>query len=215
MLTDPQLRSINDDLIIYQPYQSPIAGSKDTSLRFLKIPNPHLPRVPKEDPEEVEETQQERRLPLRSLHDVSGYSTVFMPGQSPCFIIKSALSPPAVFDMCDSSVKCLTPLHSSTCQKGFLYIDGEVNQARPNESKRADKTQGVTRAAQLPSQRRYETGWVTRRVPLGEEVHALAYHEEMDVYVLGTSTTLDFRLPEDEFHSHWTAEGVHPLRVSK
>ncbi|KAF6229894.1 hypothetical protein HO133_004231 [Letharia lupina] len=184
------LRSANEDLIIYQPYQSPIEGSKDTSLRFLKIPNPHLPRTPKEDPADVEEREQERRQPLRSLHDISGYSAVFMPGQSPCFIIKSASSPPGVIDMCDGSVKSLTQLHSSTCQKGFLYIDGE----------------GITRAAQLSSQSRYETGWVTKRVPLGEEIHALAYHEEMDAYVLGTCTIVDFKLPEDEFHSHWTAE---------
>ena len=69
----------------------------------------------------------------------------------------------------------------------------------------------MTHAAQLPSQSQYETGWATKRIPLGEEVHALAYHEEMDAYVLGTSTTVDFRLPEDEFHSHWTAEGMRTL----
>ena len=73
----------------------------------------------------------------------------------------------------------------------------------------------MTHAAQLPSQSQYETGWVTRRIPLGEEVHALAYHEEMDAYVLGTSTTFDFRLPEDEFHSHWTAEGMQTLQILK
>ena len=126
-LTDSQLRSAHDDLVIYQPYQSPIEGSKDTSLRFLKIPNPHIPRTPKEDLVEVEEKQQERRQPLRSLHDVGGYSTVFMPGQSPSFIIKAASSPPGVIEMCDKSVKSLTQLHSPICQKGFLYVDREVS----------------------------------------------------------------------------------------
>ncbi|CAF9940116.1 MAG: mRNA cleavage and polyadenylation factor subunit, partial [Alectoria fallacina] len=184
------LRSANDDLIIYQPYQSPIEGSKDTSLRFLKIPNPHLPSIPNEDDADVEKEQQGRLQHLRSLHDVGGYSAVFMLGQSPCFIIKSASSPPQVIDMCGGSVKSLTELHSPTCHKGFLYIDGE----------------GTTRTAQLPLQSQYETGWVTRRIPLGEEVHALTYHEEMDAYVLGTSTVVDFKLPDDEFHSHWTAE---------
>ena len=130
MLTDHhQLRSTYDDLIIYQPYQSPIEGSQDTSLRFLKIPNPHLPSVPKEDPTDIDERQHDRRQPLRSLHDVDGYSAVFMPGQSPCFIIKSASSPPAVIDMRGGAVKSLTQLHSPSCQKGFLYIDGEVSRA--------------------------------------------------------------------------------------
>ena len=126
MLTDLQLRSASDDLIMYQPYQSPLEGSKDTSLRFVKIPNSHLPSIPNEDPAD-EERQKERPQPLRSMHDVSGYSAVFMPGQSPCFIIKSASSPPKVIDMCDSLVKCITQLHSPTCQKGFLYVDGEVS----------------------------------------------------------------------------------------
>ena len=83
--------------------------------------------MPKEDPTGFEEDLQERRLPLRSLHDISGYSAVFMPGQSPCLIIKSASSLPIVIDMCDSSVQSLTQLHSPTCQKGFLYVDGEVS----------------------------------------------------------------------------------------
>lgn len=80
-------------------------------------------------------------------------------------------------------------------------------------NKRNDQNQGITRAGQLPSQSQYETGWVTRRIPLGEEVHALTYHEELDAYVLGTSTIVDFKLPEDEFHSQWTAEGIHTMHT--
>ena len=37
----------------------------------------------------------------------------------------------------------------------------------------------------------------------------------MEAYVLGTSTIVDFKLPEDDFHVNWTAEGiltVHMLR---
>lgn len=36
---------------------------------------------------------------------------------------------------------------------------------------------------------------------------ALTYHEEKDAYILGTGTTVDFKLPEDEFHSQWSLEG--------
>ena len=35
----------------------------------------------------------------------------------------------------------------------------------------------------------------------------------MDAYVLGTSNTFDFKLPEDEFHSNWTAEGMHTTHI--
>lgn len=127
-----QLRSAKNDLIIYQPYQSPIEGSKDTELRFLKIPNPHMPRAMEEAlPEDEQEEVPQPLRPLRQLHDVGGYSTVFMPGTSHSFIIKSASSPPNVIDVAESSVESLTQLHTSDCRKGFLYIDGEVGHMKP------------------------------------------------------------------------------------
>ena len=50
---------------------------------------------------------------------------------------------------------------------------------------------------------------------MGEEVTALTYHEEKDAYILGTSTVVDFKLPEDEFHSQWSLEGDCPFRVAQ
>ena len=61
--------------------------------------------------------------------------------------------------------------------------------------------------SQLPPDRHYETGWVTHKISLGEEIQAFDYHDKMDCYVLGTSQKLDFRLPEDEFHYEWSNEG--------
>ena len=69
-----------------------------------------------------------------------------------------------------------------------------------------DAIQGQTYAAQLPLESQYDTGWVTRRVHLGEECHALGYHLEKDVYVIGTSTSVPFKLPHDDFHAEWAAE---------
>ncbi|KAK4691022.1 cleavage and polyadenylation specificity factor subunit 1, partial [Lecanoromycetidae sp. Uapishka_2] len=66
--------------------------------------------------------------------------------------------------------------------------------------------QGKSHAAQLPLHSQYDTGWVTQRIPLGQEVHALSYQPEKDAYILGTSTTVPFRLPEDEFHIEWANE---------
>ncbi len=120
-----QLRSASDDLIVYQPYQSPIEGSKDTALRFLKISNPHLPKVPTDI--SLQDEQQECGQPLRSLHDLGGYSAVFKPGSSPSFLIKSSSSLPQVINFAEASVKSLGHLHTPNCQSGFLYIDGKVN----------------------------------------------------------------------------------------
>lgn len=153
-----------------------------------------------------DEEQQRPRQPLRQLHDVGGYSTVFMPGPSPCFIFKSASSPPQVIVVAESSIKSLTQFHTSDCRKGFLYIDGEVSKPSRTQEKRADYEQGKTQAARLHQYSEYDTGWVTRRITLAEEAHALCYHPEKDAFVLGTSTPVPFKLPDDDFHAEWAAE---------
>lgn len=121
-----QLRSATDDLTIYQPYQSPIEGGSETSLRFLKISNPVLARAPVDDP--TESGHIKRDQPLQALQDVRGYSTVFLPGASPSFILKSASSTPRVIGLRTGPIKTMTGLHTPSCQRGFVYVDSDVSQ---------------------------------------------------------------------------------------
>ena len=114
---------MNDDLVIYQPYQSHIEGSRDTALRFLKIPNPHVPRG---STEPLLPEQQNLSPLLQTLHDVGGFSAVFMAGTSPAFIIKSASCPPHVIGVCEAVIESLTPIHTLSCPKGVVYTNGEV-----------------------------------------------------------------------------------------
>ncbi|KAL9608934.1 MAG: hypothetical protein Q9167_006257 [Letrouitia subvulpina] len=65
---------------------------------------------------------------------------------------------------------------------------------------------GYVNVAQLPQDSRFETGWVTRKIPLGEEVQALDCHPPTQTYVIGTSSKTDFKLPEDENHPDWGLE---------
>ena len=112
--------------MIYQPYQSHVEGSRDTALRFLKIPNPYVPRSSTDNLSQ----DQERLCPLlQSLHDVGGFSAVFMAGTSPAFVIKSASCPPHVIGVSEASVKSCTPIHTPSCPKGVVYVDGEVTQS--------------------------------------------------------------------------------------
>ncbi|MCJ1428150.1 mRNA cleavage and polyadenylation factor subunit [Sticta canariensis] len=186
------LRSTNDDLTIYQPYQSPLEGSSDTVLRFLKLSS-SLPR-PAAEPL-YEDEQHNRVQPLRAIQDLDTYSTVFMPGNKPSFIIKSASSPPQFINLRTGPVRSLSRLNTSKCEKGFVYIGDN----------------GSTQAAKLPSASGYSTGWVTRRIFLGEEVQALDYHQEKDCYVIGIVHTADFRLSEDDFHNDSVIEDTNFL----
>jgi hypothetical protein len=60
------------------------------------------------------------------LNDVCGYSTVFQRGTSPSFILKEASSAPRVIDLAGKAIKSLTRFHTSSCQRGFAYIDADV-----------------------------------------------------------------------------------------
>lgn len=120
-LTDPKLRSLSDDLIIYQPYQSPVGGSQDTALRFLKLSTTHL--TPEIDDSHGNEGEGQ---PLRAIHDVENRSVVFVPGISPRFIIKSASSPPHVIGLSCGPVRSLSGFNTATCAQGFIYVDIQV-----------------------------------------------------------------------------------------
>ena len=67
--------------------------------------------------------------------------------------------------------------------------------------------QSTVITAQLPIKKQYSTGWVTQKIQLGEEIDALAYHEESQCFVLGVSQMVDFILPEDDGPGHGNHEG--------
>lgn len=110
-----------DDLIIYQPYQSPIEGSRETALRFLKISTSALPIEVENRDDEESKTQ-----PLRVVNNLGNFSAVFVPGISPSFIIKSASSLPQVIGLKSGAVRSLSGFNTSTCEGGFVYIEAEV-----------------------------------------------------------------------------------------
>ncbi|KAL8857985.1 MAG: hypothetical protein Q9178_005445 [Gyalolechia marmorata] len=184
------LRSVTNDMIIYQPYQSPVIGSRETTLNFLKMPNPSFAKS--SHTTSYGEGEESSREPMRAIEDLCGYSTVFLPGDFPTFIIKTALSPPQLIRMCETSVQSLSRLNTSNCQRGFVYVDqkGNINYA------------------QLPADCHYHTGWVTRKTIFGENVDAIDHHDPSRSYVIGVSRKVDFRLPNDETHPEWSSEST-------
>ncbi|KAL9026570.1 MAG: hypothetical protein Q9196_004784, partial [Gyalolechia fulgens] len=183
------LRSASNDVIIYQPYQSYASGSPDATLHFLKHSNPHFTKTSISSDYDSESNEREHML---GITDLSGYSTVFIPGQTPAFIIKSASSPPQLISMREKSIRSMTRLRRRTLELGFAYIDQK----------------GSIQFAQLPADCQYHTGWVTRKIPLGEDVHALDYHKPTATYVVGVSHKVEFKLPEDETHPEWAVEAT-------
>lgn len=161
----------------------------------MKIHNPHLAKNPEVSAVETsEEGNETRDEPMRAIENVGGYSTVFLPGGSPSFVIKSAKSTPKVIGLQGVGVRGMSSFHTSGCDRGFIYAD--VN--------------GIARVAQLPENTDFaQLGVSLQKVPLNENIHALAYHPPMECYVAGTSTRTDFELPKDDDHKRdWQREEI-------
>jgi len=89
-------------------------------LRFVKIQNPVVPRVRLDNEITLKSS-------LISLDNVGGYACVFMTGLSPTFIMKDSKGIPKLFRLAAEGVRNLSTFHTSDTERGFLYVDLEVN----------------------------------------------------------------------------------------
>ncbi|KAG4415318.1 hypothetical protein IFR04_011522 [Cadophora malorum] len=192
------LRPSTDDLTIYEPFRttSEPTSPLSSTLQFLKIHNPHLARNPDVSAIETEDNVAGNRdEPMRAISNLGGYSTVFLPGGSPSFVLKTAKSTPKVLSLQGLGVRGMSSFHTEGCDRGFIYTDVD----------------GVARVSQLPEDTKFaELGVSLQKVQLGEEVHGVAYHSTSECYVAATSTLVDFELPKEEDHHHpnWAKEEI-------
>ena len=118
-----QLRSKNDHIVLYQPYQAPIAASKDSELRFLKLPNPSMP---------AKRTHKGRRKHpsmarcLRTVQDFYGHDAVFVAGSLSSFILRSASSPPRVYSIAGGPIAHAAMVGGGDYDRCLLMVDYEV-----------------------------------------------------------------------------------------
>ncbi|KAK4245916.1 CPSF A subunit region-domain-containing protein [Corynascus novoguineensis] len=189
------LRHANDDLTLYQPFRYNTGAGLEfpKTLFFQKLPNTAFAKSP-EEADEDEATHQPRLLSMRRCTNVGGYSTVFLPGASPSFIIKSAKSTPKVLPLQGTGVIAMSPFHTEGCEHGFIYAD----------------SQHIARVTQLPQDWSYaETGLAVRKIAIGEDIAAAAYHPPMQSYVVGCNTSEPFELPkDDDYHKEWARENL-------
>ncbi|KAJ5675859.1 hypothetical protein N7462_008756 [Penicillium macrosclerotiorum] len=188
------VRTENDDLIVYKPlFTSTEADNQPSNdLRFFRESSHTLPRV---GPSLTEVDAPLRVKPLRVLSNVSGLSTVFLPGSSSGFVVRTSTSSPHFVRLRGEYTQWLSGFDSSAlaCEKGFIYVNSE----------------GCVRACQLPPDTQFDYSWTLRKVPLGEQVDYLTYSTSSETYVLGTSSNMDFKLPDnDELHPEWRNESV-------
>ncbi|KAK3942764.1 protein cft1 [Diplogelasinospora grovesii] len=191
------LRHGNDDLTLYEPFRYKNSGPANLSntLFFRKLPNSTFAKSPEEAAQD-DATHQLRFLPMRPCSNVGGYSTVFLPGASASFILKSAKSMPRVIGLRGSGVQAMSSFHTEGCEHGFIYADSH----------------GIARVTQLPGDYSYaELGLSCKKIPVGTDISSIAYHPPTQSYVLGCNTTEPFELPkDDDYHKEWSREQLPP-----
>lgn len=122
-------------------------------------------------------------MPLRAIDNIGGYSTVFLPGSSPSFIMKSSKSTPKVIGIQGAGVRTLSSFHTEGCERGFIYADSE----------------GMSRVTQLPADCTFsEVGMSLQKVPLGVDTDSVAFNSRAEVYAIGCNVEEEFELPKDE-----------------
>lgn len=163
------------------------------TLHFQKITNSTLAKSPVEVADD-DANEQPRFIPLRPCSNINGYSTVFLPGASPSFIIKSAKSSPKVIGLQGIGVRGMSSFHTAGCERGFIYADSE----------------GHTRVTQLPVDTNFaELGVSVRKIPVGDAVGLIAYHPPMETYAVACTVTEPFELPkDDDYHKEWAKESI-------
>lgn len=186
-------------MTIYEPFRVKSLSSADSlssSLHFLKVNNPHLAENTDVASTEEDENEAQDRddKPMRIISNLAGYSTVFLPGNSPSFVLKSAKSTPKVLSLQGIGVRGMSSFHTAGCDRGFIYTD----------------TAGIARVSQLPPNTNFaELGVSLRKIEVGEDIHCVTYHPGTQCYVVGTSTGIGFELPKDDDHHHaWAKEDI-------
>ncbi|MCJ1395282.1 mRNA cleavage and polyadenylation factor subunit [Xylographa bjoerkii] len=186
------LRSANDDVTIYNPYQSAIEGASNSSLRFAKISALGLSKLVTS---KVAEDQNYPIQKLRAIQDVGGYSTVFRSGVLPCMVLKIASAAMQIIPLKNASMKSFASFHTPDCQRGYLSVDDL----------------GVISAASFPLNADFSTGWLAETLLSGKDIAVFDYHTVTDRYVLGVSDISEYKLPEDELHPEWVHEDTQFL----
>ncbi|PHH82970.1 hypothetical protein CDD83_3097 [Cordyceps sp. RAO-2017] len=188
------VRHSTDDVTLYEPLRHRSEGSAAdlaTSLFFKKLPNATLARGAPEDSQD-EAAEPPRFVPLRPCANVNGYSTVFLPGPSPCFILKSSKSTPRLVGMQGLGVRGMSSFHTEGCDRGFIYADSE----------------GIARVTQLPEATNFtELGISVRKIALDGDVGRISYHHPTGTYIAACTVMEPFELPrDDDYHKEWARE---------
>ncbi|KAF9894195.1 mRNA cleavage and polyadenylation factor subunit [Aspergillus nanangensis] len=188
------LRTGSEDLAMYRPFILRITPEKEMpSLSFFKENNHVLPDMSPSELKTGSPNRPNRNASMRILPDIAGFSSVFLPGASGGFILKTSTSSPHLLRVRGDPILCLDRFHTPENGTGYISLGSK----------------DTFRICQLPHETHFDYSWTMKRVAIGEQIDHLAYSYSSGTYVLGTCHKTEFKLPDsDELHPEWRNEAI-------
>ncbi|TGJ85934.1 hypothetical protein E0Z10_g2799 [Xylaria hypoxylon] len=186
-------RNNQNDVTVYEPFRTTPEPTTELSrsLHFLKLSNSTVAK--NIEPAEEDDVEGQRTYPMRRCDNIAGYKTIFLPGDSPHFVIKSSKTLPKVIELQGSGVRGMSLFHTEGCERGFIYAD----------------SQGVARVCQISANNTTyaEIGMPLRKLPLNVDTHTVSFHPTSGTFVVGCDVLEPFELPkDDDYHKEWHLE---------
>lgn len=117
-------------MILYEPFHAKFDERypyEASTLKLLKISSPSFIRSAVSwSQEETQHKEDSQSCGLRAIPYIGGYSTVFVPGEFPCFLIKTAASSPKMLRIRERGIVGASGFHTKSCEKGWVYFNDEV-----------------------------------------------------------------------------------------
>lgn len=125
-------------------------------------------------------TSIERRLVYIPL--VSGFSSIFVTGVVPYFITRTRHSIPRIFKFTKIAAQSFASFSDSKVSNGLIFLDNAKN----------------ARICELPRDFNYDNNLPVKKVPIGETVKSVTYHELSNTYVVSTYREIPYNALDEE-----------------
>ncbi|KAK9246829.1 CPSF A subunit region-domain-containing protein [Lipomyces tetrasporus] len=203
------LRTEDNDVVVYEPFLA-VERDGAVAFKLRKLPKTVItrshgdiakPESMSESPRESEASNTEhekdssRRQCMVALPDVNGFAAVFVsirgsrdpdspveiPQHASYWILKTSKSLPRLIPSASCETRSLSPFHSLTVDRGFVYLSGK----------------GTVRICKLSTDFAFDGTWPAKKVTMEDDVHAVTYHPARSMYVVSTSKQVPFSFKGD------------------
>ncbi|GAM85892.1 hypothetical protein ANO11243_039020 [Dothideomycetidae sp. 11243] len=178
------LRSSLDEIIMYEPFHHATLKSRNGTsfydgLNFRKVSGLHIAKF-------SEDQNFNEPMFLKAFPNIDGKAMVFVPGDSPSLIIKTASTAPQIYDLRSKPISVMThiPGQDGSSQLAFVDSAKTFQQAHIPQNLSFGLPRCVLQTLQP--------------LPDTHEIHEIAYHAAKEVYAIVSSEVVDFILPDED-----------------